>query len=54
MIDQASCSSLKLSNKFIQSIYLIAHEKLPNAIHFVTQHYVIKQKMCECQLMQER
>ena len=39
MSDQASCSTLKLSSKSNQS-----HEKLWNAIHFVTPHYVITQK----------
>ena len=33
MSDQASCSTLNLSSKSNQS-----HEKLWNAIHFVTQH----------------
>ena len=49
MSDQASRSTLKLSSKSNQS-----HEKLWNAIHFVTPHYVITQKMCECQMTRER
>ena len=38
----------------ILSNYLIAHEKLRNAIHFVTLNYVVTPKMFESQMTWEQ